>query len=108
MCRCMHCNRTLQEILPTNLSHIDREVPVLYLGCGALPICIRCSTEQSISLMLYGLPIYVYDKKDETFKATEPEFENIRTTSSLDYIHNFALYKEVFKRTEKPKRCHLS
>lgn len=108
MCRCMQCNRTIQEILPKKLTDTESEIPLLYLGRGAITVCIRCSTEHAIGLILYGLPVYVYDKKNKVYKTTAPEFENLKTNSISDSKNNFALYREVLKRTEKPKRVHLS
>ncbi|WP_275372762.1 hypothetical protein [Clostridium tertium] len=109
MCKCMQCNRSVEQLVPQVIESYTEKVPVLYLGSGAFPICSRCSTENIIGLLLYGAPIYEYDTKTGICQATRPEFEGIGCNYSAESIAaNIEIYKTVKDQLPKPESMYLN
>lgn len=109
MCKCLKCNRTVSEILNIPKTGYSTRVPVLYLAEGALPVCIRCATEDVIPLSLYGQAIVEYDVVSDTFVCTDNRLNKIMynlTNSSVK--NNYKIYQQVYRDIPKPNRMGLN
>lgn len=109
MCKCALCKRDPQDILPSIIEESTKTVPILYLAGNMLPICIRCSTENTISLRLYGSPIVEYNTRLGEFTNAQEEFNDLKSAPNMDSRrHNLDIYNKVKPRYPKPVRVHLS
>lgn len=109
MCKCLKCNRTVLEILNVPREAYTKRVPVLYLSEGAVPICLRCATEDVIPLSFYGKAIIEYDVESGKFVCTDNRLNGITyqiTDTAMKNNNN--IYLQIYKDLPKPSRLVLS